>query len=157
MSEYVKFPSDGNISVSVSKLEVLKGEQGKSAYQIALDNGFKGTEQEWLISLKGEKGDRGEKGEQGIQGIRGEQGAQGERGKDGKNGYTPIKGVDYFDGKDGVNGRDGTNGKDGKDGADGYTPIKGKDYWTETDKEGIINEVEALIDEKLGVIENGSY
>lgn len=29
---------------------------GKSAYQIALDNGFKGTEAEWLESLKGEDG-----------------------------------------------------------------------------------------------------
>jgi len=33
----------------------------------------------------------------------------------GKDAYTPIKGVDYFDGKDGF-GIDGTNGKDGKDG-----------------------------------------
>lgn len=30
---------------------------GKSAYQIALDNGFEGSEEEWLASLKGEKGD----------------------------------------------------------------------------------------------------
>lgn len=29
---------------------------GKSAYQIAVDNGFKGTEAEWLASLKGEDG-----------------------------------------------------------------------------------------------------
>ena len=29
---------------------------GKSAYQIAVENGFKGTEQEWLISLKGADG-----------------------------------------------------------------------------------------------------
>ena len=29
-----------------------KGENGKSAYEIALDNGFVGTEQEWLASLK---------------------------------------------------------------------------------------------------------
>ena len=34
--------------------EVLHGKDGKSAYQIALDNGFVGTEQEWLDSLKGE-------------------------------------------------------------------------------------------------------
>ena len=27
---------------------------GKSAYQIAVDNGFQGTEQEWLLSLRGE-------------------------------------------------------------------------------------------------------
>ena len=33
------------------------GVNGKSAYQIALDNGFVGTEEQWLESLKGEKGD----------------------------------------------------------------------------------------------------
>ena len=31
----------------------LPGEDGKSAYQIAVDNGFTGTEVEWLASLKG--------------------------------------------------------------------------------------------------------
>ena len=35
------------------------GEPGKSAYQHAVDNGFKGTEQEWLESLKGDKGEPG--------------------------------------------------------------------------------------------------
>lgn len=35
------------------------GADGKSAYQIAVDNGFVGTESEWLLSLKGEKGDPG--------------------------------------------------------------------------------------------------
>lgn len=33
------------------------GATGKSAYEIALNNGFEGTEEEWLESLKGEKGD----------------------------------------------------------------------------------------------------
>lgn len=32
------------------------GSAGKSAYEIAVDNGFVGTETEWLESLKGEKG-----------------------------------------------------------------------------------------------------
>jgi hypothetical protein len=54
--------------------------------------------------------------------LKGDTGAQGVAGQDG---YTPIKGVDYFDGKDGINGIDGVNGIDGKD---GYTPIKGIDY-----------------------------
>lgn len=49
-----------------------KGEDGKSAYQIALDEGFEGSETEWLASLKG---------------------ADGRNGIDGK---TPVKGVDYF-------------------------------------------------------------
>lgn len=35
------------------------GIEGKSAYQIAADNGFEGTEQEWIESLKGQKGDSG--------------------------------------------------------------------------------------------------
>lgn len=34
----------------------IKGEDGKSAYQIAVENGFVGTEAEWIASLKGEKG-----------------------------------------------------------------------------------------------------
>lgn len=34
----------------------IKGENGKSAYQIAVDNGFQGTEAEWLESLKGQCG-----------------------------------------------------------------------------------------------------
>lgn len=37
-----------------------KGDSGDSAYQIAVENGFVGTEEEWLESLKGEKGDTGD-------------------------------------------------------------------------------------------------
>lgn len=35
-------------------------ESGKSAFDIAVENGFVGTEIEWLLSLKGEKGDKGD-------------------------------------------------------------------------------------------------
>ena len=35
------------------------GTAGKSAYEIAVDNGFVGTETEWLESLKGEQGETG--------------------------------------------------------------------------------------------------
>ena len=35
------------------------GTAGKSAYEIAVDNGFVGTETEWLESLKGEQGEPG--------------------------------------------------------------------------------------------------
>lgn len=37
-------------------LQGKDGSDGKSAYQIALDNGFVGSEQDWLASLKGEPG-----------------------------------------------------------------------------------------------------
>lgn len=40
--------------------------QGKSAYQIALDNGFVGTEKEWLDSLKGDNGLNGIDGKDGT-------------------------------------------------------------------------------------------
>ena len=33
------------------------GQDGKSAYEIAVENGFEGTEQAWLESLKGEPGE----------------------------------------------------------------------------------------------------
>lgn len=41
-------------------LESLKGEDGLSAYEVAVKHGFEGTEEEWLESLKGETGAGGE-------------------------------------------------------------------------------------------------
>lgn len=52
----------------ISDLSGAQGIQGLSAYQVAVQHGFEGTEDEWLISLKGEKGDPGEKGEKGDPG-----------------------------------------------------------------------------------------
>lgn len=43
-------------------LNAFVGKDGKSAYEVAVVNGFEGTEQEWLNSLKGEKGDTGKSG-----------------------------------------------------------------------------------------------
>ncbi|AWQ17325.1 hypothetical protein CHR37_04565 [Bacillus velezensis] len=60
---------------------------GKSAYDIAVDNGFSGTVEEWLASLKGEKGNTGAKGDKGDTGATGAKGATGAAGKDGKSAY----------------------------------------------------------------------
>ncbi len=77
------------------------GARGKSAYESWLDLGNEGTEQEYLASLKGQDG------------------------------YTPVKGVDYFDGKKGdpfvyddftptqLEGLKGPQGEAGTDGVDG--------------------------------------
>ena len=46
----------------------LKGQDGKSAYQIALDNGFVGSQEQWLESLKGKDGTNGEDGKNGENG-----------------------------------------------------------------------------------------
>ena len=60
--------ANGGLAVDVS---------GTSAYEIAVANGFSGSEAAWLESLKGERGTKGEQGEQGNQGERGEQGEPG--------------------------------------------------------------------------------
>ena len=44
------------------------GADGRSAYQVALDNGFKGTEKEWLESLVGQQGKTGDPGRKGDTG-----------------------------------------------------------------------------------------
>ena len=41
------------------------GADGKSAYQIAVEQGFAGSEAAWLLSLKGEKGEKGDPGSGG--------------------------------------------------------------------------------------------
>ena len=95
---------DGKIASLHDGKDGKDGENGKSAYEIAVQNGYDGTEADWLTSLKGQKGDTGAKGERGEKGEAGETGEKGEKGDTG----TP--------------GKDGVNGTDGKDGADGFSP-----------------------------------
>lgn len=104
------------------------GSNGKSAYEIAVDNGFVGTEQEWLESLKGEDGKDAtaptvEIDDGGYWVINGKAtnvlavGVNGENGKDGVNG------------KDGKDGKDGTNGVNGHDGLTPTITISDDNYW----------------------------
>ena len=72
------------------------GQDGKSAYEIAVENGFQGNESEWLESLKGESGPAGEQGEPGAKGepftyddFTSEQ-LESLKGKDGINGSPGI-------------------------------------------------------------------
>ena len=78
--------------------------RGKSAYEIAKENGFNGTETEWLASLKGEPG------------------APGAPGKDGENGKTPYVGDNgnWYIGTDDT-GKP-SRGAKGEPGQDGVTP-----------------------------------
>ena len=48
------------------------GVNGKSAYEVAVANGFVGTEKEWLASLKGADGKDGVPGKDGAPGVKGE-------------------------------------------------------------------------------------
>lgn len=111
------------------------GVDGKSAYQIARDAGYGGTETQWLDSLKGADGKNGLNGSDGKNGADGKNGVDGTNGVNGKdgangksayevavaNGYSgtqvqwlaSLKGADGKDGTNGTNGKDGANGKDG--------------------------------------------
>ena len=97
-ADEVSVSEDGSAAASVG--EDLP--RGKSAYEIAKENGFDGTEAEWLASLKGAPG------------------APGTNGKDGEDGETPYVGENgnWYIGEDdtGKPSR-GAKGEPGKDGA----------------------------------------
>ena len=55
------------------------GSGGKSAYEIAVAEGFEGTLTQWLESLVGPQGETGPRGETGPQGPRVNRGSWGQR------------------------------------------------------------------------------
>ena len=97
-----------------------RGPEGKSAFDVAVKNGFEGTEEEWIQSLKGDKGERGEQGPQGEQGPEGPQGPRGEQGIQGPEGAQGPKGEQGPEGPKGENGTDGRNGLNGVNGLSAY-------------------------------------
>jgi hypothetical protein len=120
---------------------------GKSAYQVAVENGFVGTESQWLASLigpTGPAGTNGTDGAAGAPGAKGDPGDPGPAGADGTNGVDGVDGASAYEvavtngfvgtelewlaslvgatgasGADGINGTNGTNGIDGTNGTDG--------------------------------------
>ena len=94
-----------------------KGTDGKSAYQIAVEQGYQGSESDWLSSLKGDKGEKGDTGLQGERGEKGETGQQGEQGSKGEKGDPGDRGLQ------GVPGEKGEKGDAGVAGKDGFSPI----------------------------------
>lgn len=63
----------------------VDGVNGKSAYEVAVDNGFVGTQVQWLASLVGAVGPAGADG------------ADGANGADGVDGLTPQIAITYDD------------------------------------------------------------
>jgi uncharacterized repeat protein (TIGR02543 family) len=126
------------------------GVNGQSAYQIAVNNGFDGTEQEWLQSLQGKNGINGINGETPTISIDG-------------NGYWVINGTPTQTLAEGVSGADGHSPEVaivdgywaidgvstgvkavGIDGTDGHSPVISIDkngYWT---IDGVPTDVKAL-------------
>ena len=104
-------------------LSGAQGIQGLSAYQVAVQHGFEGTEDEWLISLKGEKGETGPKGDKGDTG---EKGATGERGPQGLQGERGLQGVQGEKGEQGIQGPVGPKGEQGEQGIQGIQGPQGE-------------------------------
>ena len=138
----------------ISDLSGAQGIQGLSAYQVAVQHGFEGTEDEWLISLKGEKGETGPKGEKGDtgekgatgergpQGLQGERGLQGDRGEKGEQGIQGPVGPKGEQGEQGIQGIQGPQGEPGLQGPKGDTGsglnIKGElDSESQLPQEGV--------------------
>ena len=65
---------------------------GQSAYALAVQLGYTGSEAAWIASLKGAKGDKGDTGEQGPRGATGATGPQGPQGPTGATGATGPRG-----------------------------------------------------------------
>jgi len=129
------------------------GLDGKSVYDLAVENGFKGTVEEWLLSLVGADGKDGVDGAPGKDGADGAPGKDGEDGKDGDKGDKGDTGaagngilsiektssdgrvdtytITFTDGSKTTftitNGADGEDGKDGVDGAPGKDGVDGED------------------------------
>src|SRR5882724_2986820 len=93
------------------------GSDGKSAYQLAVDGGYAGSQAQWLVTLIGASGTAGSNGAQGIQGLVGPTGSQGSTGTTGAQGTA---------GTAGTTGATGNTGSVGATGPAGPTVITGK-------------------------------
>ena len=125
--------------LSGCEADTVQGADGKSAYDLAVENGYTGTVNEWLASLigqdgekgepgiQGEKGDQGEQGPQGEKGDQGEQGPQGEKGDTGEQGPQGEKGDQGEQGLQGEKGDQGEQGPQGEKGDPGEQGQNGKD------------------------------
>ena len=70
------------LSLCLSSVILLASCKGPSAYEVAVENGFTGSETEWLESLKGPAGEAGKEGDAGNAGAAGYPGLPGQPGLD---------------------------------------------------------------------------
>ena len=49
-----------SLALTLPLASCIPAQNGLSAYEIAVKNGFEGSESEWLDSLKGENGEKGD-------------------------------------------------------------------------------------------------
>ena len=139
--------ADGETSAALHN--GANGTDGKSAYQIAVEQGYQGSESDWLSSLKGDKGDKGNTGAKGNPGQDGANGKsayaiavehgyedseekwllslKGEKGDTGKRGEKGDTGLQGERGEKGETGQQGEQGPKGEKGEKGDAGVAGKD------------------------------
>ena len=107
------------------------GVDGKSAYELAVESGYSGTLDEWLLSLKGEDGVDGQNGADGVDGVDGKSAYElaVESGYSGtlEEWILSLKGENGTDGQNGSDGENGVDGKDGVDGTSAYVTVEKSD------------------------------
>lgn len=101
------------------------GTPGPSAYDVAVSNGFVGTQTQWLASLVGATGSQGPQGVAGPTGATGATGATGPKGDTGDVGPAGPQGIQGVAGPAGPAGADGADGPPGADGAAGPQGVAG--------------------------------
>ena len=103
----------------------INGLDGKNAYDIALNNGFIGTQTQWLNSLVGATGSIGQQGVKGDTGATGSQGLKGDKGDTGAAGTAGAVGATGPQGPIGLTGPAGATGSQGIQGLKGDTGATG--------------------------------
>ena len=86
----------------------VQGADGKSAFELAQEQGFTGSLGQWLASLVGPQGPQGEPGQDGKTGAQGPQGPEGPQGATGPQGPQGVQGPEGPIGPQGPKGADGT-------------------------------------------------
>ena len=148
------------ISMCLTSVILLASCAGKSAYEVAVENGFSGTEEAWLESLKGAKGDKGADGNDGANGSEGVAGFDGVEGDSAfevavNNGYKGTDILEWLQSFFGIDGKDGTSYPVSVN-ADGFWVINGVPTLTKVDGKTLEIKDFELVEDTFSVIKDGS-
>ena len=145
-------------------LHTIKGENGKSVYEVWLSEGNEGTVDDFLESIKGPQGDVGPVGPAGRTGQTGETGRPGKDGAEGKSAYQSWLDIGNSGSEaDFIASLKGEKGEDGEDAAPADIPSKVSQlendagYLVESDLDDVEKKVSDLEYMLVGAMEIVSF
>ena len=149
------------LEANIGGVSMLRGEAGKSAYEIAVQNGYTGTETEWLASLKGDAFTFSDFTDEQLAALKGADGTSPTVATSKTEKVTTITVTDK-DGEHTATINDGADGKDGADATDEQVQAAA-DAWLEahpeattTVQDGSITEAK-LSESLAGKISSAGY